>query len=182
MSGLISPLEISKLNLNCASEFKTGVLTLCSGVTVTSLACNQSKLKSTGKPLDKRLSHLQGGYGFKAKALQGHHQTNSGSENHSPKLSSLQTLPRRVKVSVYSNVVNPYLVIYNSTEKYSKPAACLKLLSCTVRVMEDDCDENSFEIVSHKHQGSDVDSNSNIIYWLGNMPPPNIPVCKKYRI
>jgi len=166
MSGLISPLEISKLNLNCASESKTGVLTLCSGVTVTGLAPNQPKLnfnESTVKPLDKRLSHLQGGFGFKAKALQGHHQINSGSENHSPKLSKLQTLPRRVKVSVYSNVVNPYLVIYNSTEKYSKPAACLKLLSCTVRVMEDDCEEKSFEIVSHKHQGSDVDSNSNII-------------------
>ena len=41
--------------------------------------------------------------------------------------------PRLVKVSVYTKAVNPYIVIYDSSKKYAKPSAYLKLVNCTVK-------------------------------------------------
>jgi len=166
MSRLICPTEISKLNLNCAGESKSGVLTLCSGVTLATSMINQTKIKfdnTSLKPVDKRLGHLQEGL-HAISSLDKAKQSRCPENGNSPeKFPESLTLPKQVKVSVYSNVVNPYLVIYSSIEKYSKPAVCLKLLSCTVRVLEDPLDESSFEIISQKHQGGDIDCNANTI-------------------
>ena len=87
-------------------------------------------------------------------------------KNMNPRIPSIE--PHLVKVSVYSKVVNPYIVIYDSTLKYAKPTAYLKLSSykafpggspdaAAQLDNELDC---SFRLLPNKHD--DVD-NSNVI-------------------
>ena len=73
--------------------------------------------------------------------------------------------PRLVKVSVYTKAVNPYIVIYDSSKKYAKPSAYLKLVNCTVKAggqeektTDDDNnndDECLFSILPSKLEGVD---------------------------
>jgi len=72
--------------------------------------------------------------------------------------------PRLVKVSVYTKAVNPYIVIFDSSKKYAKPSAYLKLVNCTVKAggpqekTDDDNnndDECLFTILPSKLEGVD---------------------------
>ena len=72
--------------------------------------------------------------------------------------------PRLVKVSVYTKAVNPYIVIFDSSKKYAKPSAYLKLVNCTVKAgspQEKSDDDNNnddeclFTILPSKLEGVD---------------------------
>lgn len=60
-------------------------------------------------------------------------------------------LSKTVKVSLYSKVTNPYLVIFDSTTKFAVPAGYLKLRKCRIITSqnEDDDDNTTFRIVAN---------------------------------
>ena len=71
--------------------------------------------------------------------------------------------PHLVKVTVYTKAVNPYIVIYDSTQKYAQPTAYLKLAHYSALPGngkdDDDC---AFRILPNRHE--DLDNASVITF------------------
>jgi len=56
---------------------------------------------------------------------------------------------RRVRVSLYTNVITPYLVVFDSSSRFAQPITCLKLINCLINrgSFNDVTDDCCFHIV-----------------------------------
>jgi len=156
--------------VSCSGEVKTDYLTLCSGISgafhedkkLDSVMKRVRNPVSTSRVAQLRgydhdlLSRKPGGERMSPDFLRSEHSCNRKNP-----LGSF-SLPRLVKVTVYTKAASPYLVIYDSNKKYAKPAAYVKLVNCVIKrcgesipnvpsVRADDNDRCAFWIVPAKH-------------------------------
>jgi len=167
------PIESQNVCTGCTSDAKTEFLVLCSGMN----GLHQHKLNQTHSntpislpgslPLQKsKLSVLLDYSHSDLPGLRGNKFQHNLPSHLKPVLNHSLNEPHLVKVAIYTKAVNPYIVIYDSTKKYAKPVAYLKLANYTVipgngqsGSSDEDC---SFRVLPNRHE--DIDNASVITF------------------
>ena len=168
------PIDGQKICTGCTGDAKTEFLVLCSGLN----GLHQHKLNQTHSngpinlpgslPLQRtKLSVLLDYDHPLLPGLQRNRfQKQIFTSHMKPVLHHSFDEPHLVKVGIYTKAANPYVVIYDSTQKYAKPVAYLKLSNYSViagnansKSTDDDC---FFRILPKRHE--DLDNASVITF------------------
>jgi len=160
------------LKLNCAGESKTGTLTLLAG----SFQKTTNHQNNNNNNVTKQ-QQLKNQYDVKmmlrhkllmsypSEKLPGNRRA-FGSRQRQPAGQQRQ-FPRQVRVSLFSKVASsPYLVIFDSNNKYAKPLTCVRLNTC--HVTNDDV-TNEFRLIlgGGPHHVIDADQSQQLVFRAG---------------
>ena len=126
---------------HCAAETRTGVLTLISGIksAKTAAKTQQQKQQNKLKMISNNIKQDN------VRMLLRHKMTSSLPTT---RVSNEMELVRQVRVTLFSNVINPYLVVFNSINKYANPITCIRLNTC--HVIDDDATTFHINIAASK--------------------------------
>ena len=162
--------ELQKHCAGCIGDARTEFLVLCSGLN----GLHQHKLNQTHSngpvslpgslpgPFSKNRLAVLIDYdhsdlpGNRRNGFQKQHSNSYSKRN----FSRMSNEPHLVKVAIHTKAVNPYVVIYDSTQKYALPVAYLKLSNYSLiagsgKQKEEDC---TFRILPKRHEDLDNES------------------------